>query len=296
LIDKPHLIIHILLPVLWEESEGIGSGVITAEISKAPIVLNGTEEREVIVEGVVGSSRGEHRSNCNRGNVIVVKIIVFVPGDDDESPGREFRETRGHERIQELSCESQTRIVTVIVDVGGIIRILGQSSICKISVQLLGVHHLGTTSRILANIVETNEGIVLTIIGSLVGSCITLIRKILHITLPAHTTSLEEIYNSCFVPVINSIAERHPVISSNLGPIVGLRGMGNTIIVGKMDTHLSVLLEIGVILDEHEGLVLKLDDENAVEFSRSHCVAFVARIGVHSSHGQSSMHNSQAGN
>jgi hypothetical protein len=203
------------LVCLMKELEGVGSGIVATEVAKAPIVLDSAEEGEVVVEGVVGGTRSNHGSDSNRRDVVVVEIVIFIPCDDDEGSSGELVETRSHEGVQELSGECQTCIVTVIVDVRGIVRILRQGTIGKVIVQLLSIDNLGAAGGILANVIETNEGVVLTIVGSLVRSSIALIRKILHISLPAHTTSLEEINDGGLVPVVDTVAEHHEVISSN---------------------------------------------------------------------------------
>lgn len=61
---------------------------------------------------------------------------------------------------------------------------------------------------------------------------------------------------------------------------VGLRGVSYGPIVHHMSTHLGVLGESGIILDESERLVLELDDENSFERVRSHTECLVAIVGV----------------
>lgn len=61
---------------------------------------------------------------------------------------------------------------------------------------------------------------------------------------------------------------------------IGLRGVSYGPVVGHLNAHLSILREIGVITDEREGLVLELDDENALKLSGDHAHSLVAKVGV----------------
>lgn len=61
---------------------------------------------------------------------------------------------------------------------------------------------------------------------------------------------------------------------------VGLGGVCDGIIVGQKETHLAVLQEVGIVLDIFVGLVLELDDEDAVELSSRHSKTCMALIGV----------------
>lgn len=56
--------------------------------------------------------------------------------------------------------------------------------------------------------------------------------------------------------------------------------MGDGPVVGHMDSHLGILGESGVILDESEGLVLELHDENSLELARRHTHSLVSKVGV----------------
>ena len=75
---------------------------------------------------------------------------------------------------------------------------------------------------------------------------------------------------------------------------VRLGRMSDSVVVGEMDSHFSVLLEVGVILDEHEGLVLELDDEDTLELSRVHSKSLVSLIGIRLGQSPSSLNSQQA--
>jgi len=74
------------------ELEAVGRGIEAVESAEVPVVLYGAEEGEVVVDGVVSRSGGEHGAESDGVDVVVVEIVVLVPGDDDEGAGRELGE------------------------------------------------------------------------------------------------------------------------------------------------------------------------------------------------------------
>lgn len=85
--------------ILVEELEGIGSGIVASEVTKAPVVLDGAEERVVVVEGAIGGSRLDHRADGDGLDLVVADVVVFVPGDEDEGARREFVESLAEELV-----------------------------------------------------------------------------------------------------------------------------------------------------------------------------------------------------
>ena len=76
---------------------------------------------------------------------------------------------------------------------------------------------------------------------------------------------------------------------------IGLRRVSDGPVVGHVDTHLGILGKVGIILDKSEGLVLKLNDEDAIELALAHAKSLVAIVGVLGCDSVSRMNKNEAG-
>lgn len=200
---------------LVEELEGVRRGIVATKISEAPVVLNGAEEREVVVLSGVLRASLDHGSNGNRVDLVVGEVVVLVPGDEDEGSGGELGEALGEEIVQELSSIGESRIVTVVVDVGSVVGVLGQGTGREILVQLLGIDNLGATSGVVADVVKADEGVVLAVVVTLASSGVALVGEILLVGLPGDTLGLHQVNQVSLVPVVDSIAENHEMVTGN---------------------------------------------------------------------------------
>lgn len=170
----------------------------------------------MVVLGGVLSSGLDHRADGDRRDLIVGEVVVLVPSDEDESSRRELGQALREELVQELSSEGEARVVTVVVDVGSVVRVLRKSSSSEILVQLLGVDDLGTSGGVVADVVEADEGVVLAVVVALASSSVAFVGEIFLIGLPGDVLGFHQVDQVGLVPIVDSIAENHEVIARNL--------------------------------------------------------------------------------
>ena len=140
---------------------GVGHSIVSVQATQVPVQLNGLGEGVVRVRPVVGSVGRDHGTHQEGVDVVVFFLgIIFIPGDDEESTSGEARVVGVHPSVHGGTSNGQASIVSVVIQVRGVVRELGQGTSVQIGGQLSRRHNLGANGGVVLHRREGNEGVV----------------------------------------------------------------------------------------------------------------------------------------
>ena len=117
-------------------------------------------------------------------HLVLLGVVILVPRDDHEGVGGKLVEARAQELVEPLASEADVGVVGIVVDVGGEHSVVGERSSRKIVVKRAKTDNVGTTRRIVADVVEGNERVVLAVVRPITLVSVAVTRERFHV--PAH--------------------------------------------------------------------------------------------------------------
>lgn len=253
--------------LLGNQVEDVGTDVPAAQGVEVPVGLNGGNLAVVVVEVVVGGAGevlGEGVAEQDGENLVALGVgLVLIPGEQDEGVVHEVLvvEEGLEESAAPHASNADVGVVAVRSHVGGDEHPLGQLVLLEVLVELgaAGVDHgqvldlrqallgVGDTAGqdggvVLADVV-VGTGLGVDVLEALVAG----VGHVLLVVAPRDATILEQVDDGRHVEVgrVQVIVLHAKVVTSNVGHVVGLGRVSDTIVVGQLDALLGEPGEVG---------------------------------------------------
>lgn len=163
-------------------------------------------------------------------------VISLVKGQDDEGVVVEsgVGQERGQETREPLAGISDGGVVTIVLDVGGVERVVGEVSGLEVGLQLGRGDDVLAAGGVLGDEVKRDEGVVLAVVETL-GGCTGVADRghVLLVRSPCQTLFLQKVDDRLVgsSQVVSAVVPVSEVVSSDGGKVVGLGGVGHSVVV-----------------------------------------------------------------
>jgi len=245
------------------------SDIIATQVTESPVAGHGRDQGVVGIVGIVRRAlqrRNGIAQQQGQDTVGLIRVIIgFIKSDHHQRVIQEVGvgQQRGQETRQPLTGISNRGIMSIVPDAGGVERVVGEGTVVEIGLELGGRDDMRVaTGYVLGDEVKAHKRVVLAEVKRVGGSAGVAGRgHVFHVTLPGQLLVLDQIDHSVVRSIKFSVAVGGDVIviTRNGGYVVGLRWMGQAVVVVKENSLRKEGLEVGVRVGKRKVLLLLIE-------------------------------------